>query len=278
MLDSVQQFLWIVELGTFRAAAERAHLSQPAVSASIRRLEDEVGAPLLHRGRQGASLTAAGEAFLPSARAMLVALDEGKRAARAIEELEVGEVRVGAGATACTYLLPPVLARFRRQHPHLRIVLLERTTTEAREALAAGELDLAIVSTLGLMGDGDEDGDHWLDDRLILVASPKLRRRKEAPFLTFREGAATRRVFDRVFPEAEVAMELGSIAAVKGHVRAGIGLALVSQSAVRDDLRRKKMVRVRDPRTPIHRAFRILHRGVERLPPAAAALRAALLE
>ena len=72
-------------------------------------------------------------------------------------------------------------------------------------------------------------------------------------------------------------MELGSIAAVKGNVRAGIGVALVSENAVQDDLRRGLMVQVAHPATPIIRELRVVHRGVERLPPAAAALRERLI-
>ncbi len=275
MLDSLRHFLLLVEHGTFRAAAEHAHLSQPAVSASIQRLEEFVGVRLLHRGRRGARPTAAGDAFLPSARAVWVAVEEGKRAALDIAELRAGEVTVGAGATACTYLLPAALARFRKRHPHVRILLLERTTAEAIDALARGELDLAIVSELE---QESVVGDKWRDDRLILVAGPTLEDVEHAPHLTFRQGATTRTIFDRVFPDAEIAMELGSIAAVKGNVRAGIGVALVSENAVEEDLRRGKMVEVPHPQTPIPREFRILHRGLERLPPAAAALRELLLD
>jgi len=72
-------------------------------------------------------------------------------------------------------------------------------------------------------------------------------------------------------------MELGSIAAVKGNVRAGIGMALVSRAAVESDLAGGRLVEVPDPRTPIARTLSLIHRGRERLPPAAAALREQLL-
>ena len=74
MFDSFAHLLLIVEHGTFTEAARHAHLSQPALTASIRRLEEAFGAQLLHRGRRGASLTAAGEALLPRVRAALAAV------------------------------------------------------------------------------------------------------------------------------------------------------------------------------------------------------------
>lgn len=269
MFDELRHFLLIAEHGTFTEAARRTHLSQPALTASIRRLEDRMGARLLHRGPAGASLTAAGDALVPRARAALAAVEDGQRAVAEVAGLHAGEVRIGAGATACTYLLPPELAAFRQRHPGIRFLLREATTHEALEGLAAGDLDLLVVTV-------DEGGEHWRDDPLVLVASPDLEPHG-APFVTFRKGATTRGLVDRHFPEARIVMELGSIAAVKGNVRAGIGIALVSRLAVQSDLELGRLVEVADPRTPIIRPLSIVHRGVERLPPAAAALREQLL-
>ncbi|MCB9620165.1 MAG: LysR family transcriptional regulator [Sandaracinus sp.] len=289
MLDELKHFLAIVEHGTFREAARRVHLSQPALTAAMHRLEEHFGARLLHRGRSGAVPTAAGAALVPRARAALAALEDGKRAIEEIEGLHAGEVRVGAGATACTYLLPPILAAFRREHARVRFLLRETTSEEALDGLHAGDLDLAILSegvrgprgrrarvlppTHGLEG---VQHDLWRTDPLVLVCAPGVDA-ATAPHVTFRRGATTRALFERFFPEAEIVMELGSIAAVKGNVRAGVGVALVSENAVIDDLARGLLVRVPDSRTPIVRELRVAHRGVERLPPAAAALREVLL-
>src|SRR5262245_28894038 len=127
MLDSLRHLLLIAEQGSFRGAAQRAHLSQPALTASIKRLEEWAGGRLLDRGRHGAVLTQAGTALLPHARAALAAVHDGQRAVEQIAGLEVGEVRVGAGATVCTFLLPPALAAFRRAHPQIRLTLREVT-------------------------------------------------------------------------------------------------------------------------------------------------------
>ena len=282
MLDSLRHLLLIVEHGTFTEAARRAPLSQPALTASIRRLEEAFGAPLLHRNRKGATPTAAGRALLPRARAALAAVEEGHRAVDEVLELRVGEVRLGAGATACTYFLPKEIARFRREHPGVRFLLRETTTGEGREAVLQGDLDLVVTSSAMDAPHDDPawamlDDELWKVDELILVAAPDLDL-DGAPYLTFRPGSTTRALFTARFPEGEIVMELHSIAAVKGHVRAGLGIALVSREAVRDDLPRRKMVRVPDDRTPLKRELRLVHRGLERLSPAVAALRQQLLE
>src|SRR5690606_37808151 len=121
MLEPLRHLLLIVEHGTFTAAAREAHLSQPALSASIARLEGEIGATLLDRGRHGATLTAAGEALVPHARAALAAVDDGRAAVAEVTGLRRGEVSIGAGATVATYLLPEPLAAFRRAHPGVTI-------------------------------------------------------------------------------------------------------------------------------------------------------------
>lgn len=266
--DELRHLLLIVEHGTFTEAARRAHLSQPALSASVQRLEQAMGARLLHRGRDGARLTAAGEALLPAARASLAALDDGRRAVAEVMGLRAGQVRLGASTTATTYLLPPLLARYREQHPEIRYTLREATTEEALEGLQRGDLDLAVVTA--------EGHEPWLTDELVLVGAPG-RRTRPQPFVTLRPGTTTRRLLERHFPEADVVMELGSLSAVKGAVRAGIGIALVSRHAVVNDLRARRLVRLRDPRTPIERPLMLAHRGVESLPPAVAALRQLLL-
>jgi len=273
MLDSLRHFALIAEHGTFTEAAKRAHLSQPALTASIRRLEEQLGARLLERGRGGATLTAEGEALLPRAYAALAAVEDGRRAVAEVAGLHAGEVRIAGGATATTYFLPPEIARFRQRHPGIRFHMRETTTAEAEEALSAGELDLAVLSYPHARPEGT---DHWRDDDLILVAAPDVDP-DAAPFVTFREGATTRHYFDRHFPGATVVMELWSIAAVKGHVREGVGVALVSRHAVQTDLALGRLVEVPHVETPIRRELSLVHRGADRLPPAAAALRRQLL-
>lgn len=269
MLDSLHHLLLVIEHGTLTAAARHAHLSQPALTASIQRLEAAFETRLLHRDRRGAELTEAGRALVPHARAAIAAIEDARRAVAQVEGLAGGEVRLGGGATACTYLLPAALARFGARYPGVRISLREGFPGGLRTALHDGALDLAVVT-------GD-DGEHWLDDQLVLVAAPGTDP-TGAPFVTLIRGASTRAHLERHFPHATISMELGGISAVKGNVRAGVGVALISEAAVRYDLEVGRLVRVEHPATPIRRRVALLHRGLDRLSPAAAALRELLLQ
>lgn len=267
MLEPLRHFALIVEHGTFREAARHAHLTQPALTASIQRLEAEVGTRLLERGRTGARPTPSGAALLAHARAALAEVEQGKRAALVAAGIEASEVRLAAGATVSTYVLPQVVARFRRAHPAAALHLRELPTSEATAAFEQRAVDLAIVS--------GKEGRPWLADELVLVCADK--GLPDAPLLVFPKGAGSRDLVDRYFPERPIAMELGSVAALLAHARAGAGVALVSRFALEGELSQKKLRIVPDRRTPLRRRLRILSAEPKRMTEAARAFLTALL-
>jgi DNA-binding transcriptional LysR family regulator len=284
MLEPLRHFALVAQHGTFTAAARHAHVTQPALTASIQRLEAQMEAKLFVRGsgsRARTTLTAAGEALLPRARAAIAAIDEGKRAVAEITGLAAGSVRFGAGATVCTYYLPRTLARFRALHPGVQILLREATQEDLLDALETGDLDVVVVARVreGRGRRGFVDGaiptslalEKWIDDELVLVGAPGVDPRT-APLVTFARGATTRTIVDRQFPGRAIAMELGSIAAIKGNTRAGVGVALVSRRAAQRDFASGQLVELPTDRTPIVRPLYLVHRGRDRIPPAAAEL------
>jgi DNA-binding transcriptional LysR family regulator len=303
MLEPLRHFVLVAQHRTFTAAARHAHVTQPALTASIQRLEAQMGAKVFDRGPAGATLTAAGEALLPRARAALAAVEEGRRAVAEVMGLATGTVRLGAGATVCTYYLPRTLARFRAQHPGVQIRLREGVPDDLLDALEAGELDLVILAhvlplpkrtsstRVGLQRTPRAASDalgpasasftrsglvreRWLPDELVLVQAPGQRDAfgPHVPLVTFAHGATTRVLTDRHFPEHPIAMELASIAAVKANTRAGVGIALLSRRAIERDLAAGQLEEIPNDRTPISRPLYLVHRGKARLPPAASAL------
>src|SRR3954454_12028732 len=172
VLEPLRHFTLVAQHGTFTAAARHAQVSQPGLTASIQRLEAQMGAKLFARGPGGATLTAAGEALLPRARAAIAALEEGRRAVAEVMGLTAGSVRIGAGATVCTYYLPRTLAKFRALHPGVQIHLREANPDALLDALEAGDLDLVILARVARRGGGDllpaaRSGlarEKWVDD------------------------------------------------------------------------------------------------------------------
>jgi len=136
--------LALAEHQHFGRAAVAVGIAQPPLSKAIARLEREVGARLFDRTRQGVFPTAAGEALLARARRidqeLTAAALDAQRAARG----ETGSLRIGFNNSALLSMLPPVLRRFRVEHPEVRLQLQEMVTVESSRALVAGELDVII--------------------------------------------------------------------------------------------------------------------------------------
>jgi len=176
-LRQLEYLVAVVEEGGFTRAAERLHVAQPGVSAQIRRLEAELGEPLLDRGAgrggvgvgvggaggvgvggagaggagggRGVRPTAAGEALLPHARAALAAVAQGRQAVEELRGLVRGQVAVGV-VTACPAIeLAAPLAAFHDAHPGIEVTLAEDASDRLVAGLRDGGLDLAVIGSFG---------------------------------------------------------------------------------------------------------------------------------
>ncbi|RUR00911.1 LysR family transcriptional regulator [Labedella endophytica] len=146
-LEQLRSFVEVARLGNFTRAAEQLHLAQPSLSRQISSLEQDLGAELVHRARGGSSLTTAGESLLPLARRMLADAETVRRELDELAGLRRGRVRLGATPTLCISLVAEVLGTFHRAHPAVELHLSEHGSRRLLDQLAAGELDVAIVTT-----------------------------------------------------------------------------------------------------------------------------------
>jgi len=144
-LKQLQQFVTLAETLNFRRAAERLHIAQPALSVSMRRLEEDLGVRLFDRGRRGATLTSAGTAALPEAYRAIEHAGRMREQAAAGSDGEVGTVRLCFVGTATYDLLPRILMESRVRHPKLKIELHELTNNAIAAGLAQGSFDIGIV-------------------------------------------------------------------------------------------------------------------------------------
>jgi DNA-binding transcriptional LysR family regulator len=241
----------IAQQGHLTRAARVLGVTQPALSAMLRKLEAEVGASLFDRTGRGVAPTEAGRVFLAHAAEAVRRADSAVRAVRQVAGLEIGSIRVGGGATATAYLLPPVVGAVRRAHPGVRFYVREAGSRAVASAVAGGELDLGIV-TLPVEREAAAEllVVPLVDDELVLMVPGSggvgagLRGKREfrwkelkgVPVVAFEAGTAVRGVIDEASAaagvELNVVMELRSIESIKRMVGAGIGVGFVSRFAL----------------------------------------------
>lgn len=155
-LRHLEYLVAVVEEGSFTRAAARVHVAQPGVSAQIRRLEAELGQDLLDRSGRGVTLTQAGQAVLPYARAALAAAAGAKEAVGQLTGLLRGRITIGTVTSMASenFDLVGLLSRFHHDHPNVDITLSAANSDELARALRDGRLDFAILG----LGRGTPDG------------------------------------------------------------------------------------------------------------------------
>lgn len=249
MIFEIQHFLLVVEHRTFTAASSHAGLSQPALSASIARLEEEVGARLFDRGRKGASLTEDGRSFLRYAQRITGNFARAKQEISALRHLEEGSILIAAGATACSHILPSLIATFQGLYPKIHVRVSEVASESIMRLLEDEDVDLGIIATAG----ANSNRQSWFHDELIFVSSPTP---KSTSIIAFQSGTS-RILLRELGLEKEITMEFGSLAAIKAHLHLGMGKALLSRLVVAEDLASGKLIELDMHGFPKRRDFHI---------------------
>lgn len=143
-LDQLRYFLRVAERQNFTRAAEDLGVSQPALSRSIQKLEEELGQPVFERKARSVALTEVGLLLQSRAQQVLTILEDTK--AEITDDGQSGRVRVGAIPTIAPYFLPKILKQFSAEYPNATLIVQENTTNELLKACAQGEIDLAILA------------------------------------------------------------------------------------------------------------------------------------
>lgn len=288
-LHRLRLFLAVLDEGGVVKAAEKENISQPAVSEHLRGLEEHFGVRLVERVGRGVCPTASARQLEPYVRQVVQLLQSAEQVASDLKGVRTGVLTVGASSTPGTYLLPGALGRFREHHPAVSLRLRIGNTADVEKWVAAGEVELGVIGD-NVEVDETLSADPWLDDELVVLVNqrhPLAQRRSLAPShlssepcITREEGSSTRRATERAFGKLGLklkpAMELGSTAAIREAVAAGLGIALVSKyTALQSDSR---LVPTRLIGVDWRRRFTIIRRTANTLSPAAARFRDVLFD
>jgi DNA-binding transcriptional LysR family regulator len=243
-LRQLEYFVAVAEEASFTRAAQRVHISQSGVSAQVRRLEQELGAVLIDRSARSATLTAAGEAALDHARAVLGAARAVRQAVDDVSGVVRGRLEVGM-VSGCTMTpLFDALAAFGTAHPGIEISLTEDNSDRLTDRVRAGDLDVALI---GAAGDtpGGLEALTIVSERLVAAAPadhPLSGRRNTCtltevtahPLVCMPQGTGVRTVLDAACARRELTPEIALVAsapdAVADLAQRGLGVAILSES------------------------------------------------
>ena len=168
MLKSMDYVYAVYVNKSFSKAAEALYISQPALSAAIKKVEIEVGTPLFDRRTNPISLTEAGKYYIESVERVMQIEEDMKLKFKALSELNKSTINVGAASLFCTYVLPDLIQDFQDKHPQYTVNVLEANADDLMKYLKSGVVDLII--------DVETRGEHyhyesviWAEDDILLV-------------------------------------------------------------------------------------------------------------
>lgn len=258
--NQLRTFLKVARRLSFTRAAEELHLTQPAVSAHIRKLERAIGGALFEQIGRRVSLTATGEVVYRYAEQMLALESELQAAIADAQEVCQGALAIGTSTTIGISVLPDLLRQYRQAHPLVRLQVRIGNFPEVVHGLLDGQLDVGLIP--------NEAADDRLDDRLesapvledelVLVVAPSHRWTDAGsvapedligePFVLPGAGSRLRPQVEAVLAPfgvtPDVVAESNSLIAIARVVETGIGVSLISRLAVADELRQGRLCEV----------------------------------
>ena len=272
-LHQLQAFEAVVAHRSFTRAAEALHLTQPAVTRQIAALEAELRTRLFERLVRSVQMTAAGEVLHRYAQAIVRLAQEAQHAVADIHAGAAGRLAVGASSTLATYVLPPLLRRFRGAHPAIEISIHTGASAQVLEMVRANEADVGLVT--GDVHDRVLAATALADYETCVVVPPAhplaARRSVSAaelagsPLILMEAGTNLRTYVDRLLSaagvEEQVAMELDSVEAIKRMIEADLGISLLPEVSVRAEVASGRLHALTLADVPrAHRRIALVHR------------------
>ena len=265
-LRQLQIFLAVAQSGSTTAAASMVALSQSAASAALNELEHLLGVQLFDRVGKRLVLNDSGRQLIPQARHML---DAAQTIERQFADPSAGsELHIGASTTIGSYLLPAMIAAYRKDHAGARVRALVANTADIVDAVVNFEVDAGLIE--GPCHADDVEVEPWMTDELIVVAAPRhpilrparkisLKMLREADWLLREAGSGTREAVEHaLIPYLHYlpsSFEFGNSEAIKRATAEGLGISCLSRSVVQDMIESRKLVELATPLPTLRRHF-----------------------
>jgi len=267
-LRQLEVFAEVLKSGSTTQASQRLALSQSAVSAALTDLEGQLGVQLFDRVGKRLVVNEHGRLLYPRA---LAALEQASEIEQLFREAN-GAIRVFASSTIGNYILPEVIAHYRRDFPELPLELSVGNSQDVITAVADFRVDIGLIE--GPCHAAEIIAEPWLEDELVVFAPPSspllqsevtLEALAAAPWILRERGSGTREIVDYLLlshlPQFQLGMELGNSEAIKHAVRHGLGISCLSRRVIAEQLETGTLMELPLPLPRLVRTlWRIHHR------------------
>ena len=247
----LKAFQAVANHGSITRAAQLLQVSQPAVSKHLKNLEEDYGVKLFERKAGAVELTKAGSSLLRHAEAILAQLDQARKELKSHKDLPKSEpLRIGGSYAASALLLPSLLVHFKNKHRDASIILRSGTTRELKRMLLNSTVEIALLNELP--ANPELASEPFREERLVVFAAPghPLARKKSLTVADLRQAAlvttgmasAVDKMVNHLVHEglgAKIAIQCGSPASVKILVKNKIGLGILFEDMLMQELRNK---------------------------------------
>jgi LysR family transcriptional activator of glutamate synthase operon len=282
-LRQLRSLVALAEERHFTRAAARVNIAQPALSLQLRRLEDELGLPLVDRTTRRVTLTEAGALLVGRARRALGEIDAARAELADLAGVRGGHVVIGAMQSLGPFDLSILLAAFHAQHPAVELTVHEGISDELLALLRADAVDMAFLSLTEREGHADLGDQRLLTEPLVVLLAPghplatrkrlRIHELRDEPFIMFREGAGLRHITVAVAREAgfepKIGFETNNVDRARAMVARGLGVNVTPASEARPG--NSELAAVELHRPAMTRDVTLVWRRDRRLGPAARA-------
>jgi LysR family transcriptional regulator, low CO2-responsive transcriptional regulator len=263
-LHQLEVFVAVAEEVSVGRAASRLHVSQPAVSSTMASLQREVGVDLVERDGRGIQLTPAGKELFRYASLVLGLVDEGLQSVRSLSELAGRPIRIGATSSLVTHVVAPILSRLRDHDPSLQFALEIGDRSNVWKDLENHRTDVALSTAPPSMLPFASVA--TMQNSFVVVGRPGsvwAGRLDQITWLVREAGATTRAASDEVIARLGInppTLVISTDDAIRGSIEAGLGIGVLSLDAVAEAIRKRELIVVPTPATPMPQPWHLLIR------------------
>lgn len=263
----LQLFTTVAEEKSFSKAADKLHISQPAVSMQIKTLEEKYGIPLFERSHRSVKLTKAGQILYHHAKKIIYNYAKINQLIEDMYHSAKGTLSIGSGYTFGEYILPHALATFKQKYPQIIPKVTIKNSRRIFKQVVKNEIDLGIIESK--LTHPSVHIESFYTDEMVLIVPPQhplsvqpsveTEDLDEMVWILRETGSSTREfisdVFDRHDIKPKEIIEFGSSQTIKGAVESGLGISLISKKTILNELELNRLVAMTIKDEPLVRKF-----------------------